>query len=168
MRPTILTHYSRGEPFASITAAPHLIPTLTEATTWGLARFADPDYLPRRLAVEARLRAAFIAAGGQPHFDHPAYAFLGRNPRWDQQLRPGMRAYLITLDQVPSTALSFTVGDSLLTWDPIYAQLRPQHPLAGRLFRLEDLPDVAPADLEAQLWQRPPDSSLTIENLPPR
>lgn len=178
MFPSLVTHYSRGEPFGSITRVPReswaaVVAGLTEATMWGLARFADPDYLHRRLAVEAILRRAFVAAGGEPEFEQPAYAVVGRSAKWERQRSPGMYAHVVSLARFPSTGVSFTFGDSLLTWDPRYradieAQGRFVHPLAGRLFLLEELramADVPTEHLEAQLWRRPADDAVTVEEV---
>jgi hypothetical protein len=71
--PNILVHYSRSEPFRSISSVPEcelstVIKELNETNSWGRARFSDPEYLVRRRQVEQRIRRAFIAKGGVLRF----------------------------------------------------------------------------------------------------
>jgi hypothetical protein len=66
--PNFIVHYSRGEPFRSITStAPHqlhdALNSLDEQSSWGLNRFADPTYLEQRFEVERLMRARFVAMG---------------------------------------------------------------------------------------------------------
>jgi len=176
--PHFVTHYARGEPFLSVTRAPpekwgEIAAGFTEGKVRARSRFADPDYLPRRVLVEARLRAEFIAAGGEPRLANPIYCWVGRNARWDQQRTPGMRAYEVPFSVIPSTCVSFTFGDSLLTLDPDNLALvrtlgRYVHPRAGRVYRLEEVRALLPEEpdlaehLEVQLWMAP---GSTIEGI---
>lgn len=55
--PDSIVHYSRSEPFRSITSYkesdwPRVVSELNENNSWGLARFQDAEYLQRRLSVE--------------------------------------------------------------------------------------------------------------------
>jgi hypothetical protein len=179
-----VTHYARGAPFRSVTAAraegwPSAVASLTPDNAWGLDRYADPHYLPRRLAVEARLRAALLAAGGAPRLEQPFYGFLGSHPGWEALRSTGMRAWRVPLTSIPQGCLSFTWGDSLVTLDPDYREIwraagHEYGPWAGRVYPLEALPALrervaaegGPADpdgfrlgLEVQLWWRPPTTS---------
>ncbi|TNE85977.1 MAG: hypothetical protein EP330_23875 [Deltaproteobacteria bacterium] len=162
MIPDFVTHYARGEPFRSVTAAgsegwAKAVAALDEDNAWGLARFRDPHYLPRRAAVEARMRAELVVAGGAPQLVYPHYAFLGARPSWE---RPGTRSYRIALADIPPGAVSFTVGDSLLTWDPDYraqveARQGASHPLSGRLLNHRELTAELVPLVEVQLWWQP-------------
>lgn len=182
--PAFCTHYARGAPFRSVTAHPperwpELVAALGPDDAWGLARYRDPHYLPRRRAVEQRLRAELLARGGAPVLDCPFYAVLGRHPAWEVQDRPGMRAWMVDLDALPPGALSFTFGDSLLTWDPAYraqaaALGRSLDPRAGRLYTLDEilrLAEEAPAEedlaaaLEVQLWAEPSNVDVRVVEL---
>lgn len=165
-----IVHYNRSEPFRSVTSEPEenwstIISQMTESTTWGLARFADKNYLPRRRAVEVKLREMFLAKGGQPLLDHPFYCFLGRNHQFEE--RPSNKAYCVRLSDMDPRHLSFTYGDSLLAFDDEYRRQiggRYLNPLCRQvyclteledLFRHPDLPADNPLNLEVQLWMRP-------------
>ena len=63
--PNFIVHYSRGKPFQSITGYPPeewqtIIEKLDSSNSWGLNRFADPDYLRQRMQAETKLRKASI------------------------------------------------------------------------------------------------------------
>ncbi|MDP2305606.1 MAG: hypothetical protein Q8P18_06235 [Pseudomonadota bacterium] len=188
--PDFLTHYSRGEPFRSVTSAPQeqwgaIVAGFSDANVWGRDRFADPQYLSRRLVVEERLRAEFVDGGGEPQVEHPFYCVVGGLGRWERQRTTGMRAYILPLTDLPSASISFTFGDSLLTYDEdnrsqAAALGRYLHPLSGRLYRLEGVRELAsripaggsdpPRDLhkhlEAQVWVTPNVASLRVIELP--
>jgi hypothetical protein len=159
--PDFVTHYTRGEPFRSITANgparwAAVVASLDEANCRCVGRFADPNYLQRRAAVERRMHEAFVARGGAPRIAHPHYAIFGADPRW---LGPSDRACSIPLASIPPGCMSLTVGDSLLTWDPDYrAQVEardgPSHPLTGKLLLPHEARDDLPR-LEVQLWYQP-------------
>jgi hypothetical protein len=59
--PEQIVHYSRGEPFRTITSVSpdqldHVISSLDERNAWGLDRFVHTEYLKQRaLVVEAHL-----------------------------------------------------------------------------------------------------------------
>jgi hypothetical protein len=171
----IAVHYARGVPFASLTA---LGPAgwgavVAAADLWGRDRFADPEYLPRRAAVEAELRAAFVAAGGRPLTSHPVYAHLGPAPAWERQTRPGMVAYEVELAALPAGAVSFTHGDSLVGRDPRY---RAAWAAAGRtvpsgaLLPWAEVPAALAAGepVEVQLWVVPPTDRVRARPIPAR
>src|SRR3712207_6517156 len=95
--PSFITHYSRGEPFRTMSSVPRdqwleVVAQLNETNAWGLGRFTDAEYMERRLRVEERLRSGFIAAGGRPELQHPIYFFLGRNERFEQH--PANKPYI--------------------------------------------------------------------------
>lgn len=69
--PEFIIHYSRGEPFRTLTRFPqnewqNIIETLNPKNAWGLNRFSDSNYLKQRIQVEDQLLNAFIAKGGEP------------------------------------------------------------------------------------------------------
>jgi hypothetical protein len=168
--PNFIVHYSRGEPFRSITSFPqdqwqNIIENLNSTNAWGLNRFADPLYLKQRVRAEAEIHKAFIAKGGKPQIKQPIYFFLGTNARFEKQKLN--KAYKINLDDLESEQISFTYGDSMLAFikenrDQSGSQY--QNPLCGEVFRLEELgrvyssvhfPDENQLAIEAQLWTMP-------------
>ncbi len=176
--PNFVVHYSRGEPFRSITSFPKdewqsIIDSLNSTSAWGLNRFADPQYLKQRVLAEAEVRKAFIAKGGRPQLEQPIYFFLGANQRFEEhKLNKG---YKINLDDLESEQISFTYGDSMLAFikenrdqsGPKYKNL-----LCDEVYRLEELgnvyssvhfPDENQLAIEAQLWTIP--SQEIIETL---
>lgn len=87
--PNFIVHYSRGEPFRSITSLSHhdldsALKKMTEANAWGLARFSDPQYLSQRYQTEDILKNRFIKIGGKPVLENPIYFFLGRHQRFEE------------------------------------------------------------------------------------
>jgi len=168
--PDFIIHYSRGEPFRSLSDVPkgelhRVLQELNEVNAWGLARFSDPEYIPRRVSVEQRLRAEFIIKGGRPTLGHPIYFFLGRNPQFEQHERN--KSYLIRLENIPKDAISFTYGDSMFSLNEDYRKLKGEgylSELCSHVYTFEDLPALfSHRDLltdmrlhiEAQLWVSP-------------
>lgn len=165
--PDFITHYSRGEPFRSITKVPteKLVETLAdldETTAWGLSRFSDPEYLTRRLTVEQKIRDEFIAKGGKPVLKHPIYFFLGRNAEFEKHERN--KGYRVRLRDLSKDCVSFTYGDSMFSFNEDYRRLKGegyQSELCSKVFKFGDLPRVISHSdyqssvrlpIEAQVW----------------
>jgi hypothetical protein len=171
----IAVHYARGLPFGSLTALgpERWDAVVAAADLWGRDRFADPEYLPRRAAVEAGLRAAFVAAGGRPRVTHPVYAHPGPAPAWERQTRPGMVAYEVALAALPEGTVSFTLGDSLVCRDPRYraAWAAAGRPVAsGALLPWAEVAAAlaAGAPVEVQLWAVPPPEAVVARPISAR
>lgn len=171
--PDFIIHYSRGEPFRSISSVaqemlPHVLKELNEVNTWGLSRFSDSEYLKRRMVVEHAIRKEFIAKGGAPILTHPIYCFLGRNTHFEEHERNV--GYLIHLKDLPIGFVSFTYGDSMFSLNEDYRQQKGKaylSELCPRVYRLDELLQIfSHADyqadtrlhIEAQLWITPTDS----------
>jgi hypothetical protein len=89
LTPDFIVHYSRGEPFLSMSevsqeSLPEVLCKLDEHNSWGLNRFSDPEYLPRRLQVEQKLHQGLISKGGVPELKYPIYFFLGKNAQFEE------------------------------------------------------------------------------------
>lgn len=163
--PNFITHYNRAEPFRSISNVPQnelhtVLRQLNETNSWGLNRFANTEYIQRRIEVEKRLRMDFISKGGKAVLEYPIYFFLGRNSGFESHERN--KPYTIKLADIPAHSVSFTYGDSLLAFDNDYRMqsgIKYQNVLCGRLFTLEDLEGVFSESMdlhfEAQLWVQP-------------
>ncbi len=164
--PNFVTHYSRGEPFQSLSgASSERIQSLDVKKVWGLQRLKDPEYLPRRIQTEKLLKRKFQEIGGRPVLEYPVYFFLGSNLQF--QSHPLNKAFMLSLENIPSDSISFTYGDSLLSFDQKYKGLsadRYQNPLCEIVFKKESLkklfthssyPVSSPLHVEAQLWERP-------------
>lgn len=168
--PDFITHYNRAEPFRSLTSLnkTELAATLkemNESNSWGLNRFTDSEYLPRRAIVEAKIREQFISRGGKPDLSHPIYFFLGRNERFEEN--KNNKAYIIQLKDISSAQVSFTYGDSMFCFNEDYRQQMGGvylSELCPQIYKLEDLekiflhPDYKSEDrlhIEAQLWVKP-------------
>ncbi|MGE3757158.1 MAG: hypothetical protein AB7H97_05345 [Pseudobdellovibrionaceae bacterium] len=168
--PSFIAHYSRGEPFRTITSLPHdlrssAISNFTETTAWGLNRFSDPEYLVRRLEVEKHIRNQFIEKGGNPDLNHPIYFFLGPHRGFEQH--PLNKRYEIHLEDLCKDSITFTYGDTMLSFFDDYRKLsgeKYQNSLCNRIFLLDELDDLfshadypenEPLYVEAQLWTVP-------------
>jgi hypothetical protein len=165
-----ITHYSRGEPFLSITSIdrekwPETIAKLSESNAWGLNRFSDLKYLEDRLKVEKIIREEFISKGGKPELEHPIYFFLGSNVRFEEHKLN--KKYKMDLKDIPHDAISFTYGDSMLAYieeNRTQSGEKYQNPLCKKVFCIGDLeglfshidfPKNDPLSIEAQLWVDP-------------
>ncbi|MBX3033557.1 MAG: hypothetical protein KF865_06490 [Bdellovibrionaceae bacterium] len=176
--PDFIVHYSRGEPFRSITSVcptdlNQVIENLNESNAWGLARFSDRQYLSQRHDIEAKLRKRFIEIGGQPVLRNPIYFFPGRHTRFEEHERNS--GYLIYLRDVDPRSISFTYGDSMFSFNEENRRLAGEkylNPLCEELFSLESLPQLFtnrkfpkadPLHIEAHLWITP--DRQTVKNL---
>lgn len=168
--PDFIVHYSRGEPFRSITSLPaavrdEVIGELNETNAWGLARFSDQRYLEQRADVESKIRKRFIELGGNPSLIAPIYFYLGRHPRFEEHERNvGHVIYLRDLDP---RSISFTYGDSMLSFvdeNRRRAGEKYLNPLCDEVYSFEELPRLFThrsfqtkdaLHVEAQLWIAP-------------
>lgn len=83
--------------------------------TTAFYRFADfRNYYPRRMEADSRLRAAFLARGGQPAEEHPLSFVLEGSSYLDTWFGQG-KVLRLPLQYVPEGQISFTLGDSLST-----------------------------------------------------
>jgi hypothetical protein len=150
---------------------PKVLSELNETNTWGLKRFADPEYLHKRILVERIIRKQFIAKGGSPALNYPIYFFLGKNTQFESH--KDNRAYLIKIKDLPENVVSFTYGDSMFSLDEDYRRMKGGpylSELCNQVYTLGDLPKIyshmdyqSPLGLhiEAQLWITPSDASFS-------
>lgn len=194
--PTFLSHYTRGTPFHSILECAEetrerVVAGFTDENTLAHQRFRDPQaYLQDRQSCERRMRDQSLALGGRAPRQHPLCLVLGRSDWFERNEAPGLTRVELDLDCLELDTVGFTFGDSGIsyqlhdgTWPfaPAAQYRKPHH---GRVFRLEDLPDLiesagfpdgsAPADsdrrydyyMEAQLWlDPPPECNWTVESI---
>lgn len=167
--PNFIVHYNRGEPFRSISevsseSLPSVLNQLNESNSWGLNRFSDPEYLPRRLQVEKKIRLEFINKGGKPELEYPIYFFLGNNAQFEKH--PSNVGYKINLSDIPHHAVSFTYGDSMFSMCANYRQKlgdEYQRHLCSKVYRVDELDSLFSAmggvseklHVECQLWVKP-------------
>jgi hypothetical protein len=140
--PDFLSHYyeAANGPFRSLTRlAPgedeRLLDEIREAGVVFAAQRA-PDYLAVRRALETRVRALFIAAGGEPLLRQPHSMILGASP-WVKSWYVEGRELRIPLSAFDSAIVSFTYGD-------MFPAMRYQDgkPTRGRVYRLHELADL--------------------------
>ena len=168
--PDDIVHYSRGEPFRSITSlrGEHLnlaLKNLNESNAWGLARLADSFYLCQRRQVELEMRARFVGMGGKPILENPIYFFLGRHPGFEEDKR-NIR-HMISLQDIDPLTISFSYGDSMLCFhegNRILGGEKYQSPHCTNLYSLRNLsqlyasesfPATSALHIEAHLWVTP-------------
>ena len=184
--PDFLTHYTRSEPFRSLLECPqelrlNVVSGFHPENTLAYKRFEKPTlYLAEREALEQRLHAEFLSLGGRPRRRHPFYLVLGRSEWFERHEGEGLRAFTIPIASIESERISFTYGDSGIsyqlhdrTWPhaPPERYRRDHH---GRLFLLDEIPELVEREgfpdgdhawesdrrydyyLEAQLWDEPP------------
>lgn len=87
------------------------------------------------------MHAAFTAKGGRPKIRNPFYLFLGRNLQFESN--PKNRGYVIHLKDLPPDVVTFTYGDSLLSWDARYRSLlgaKYENSLCAEIFGFSELP----------------------------
>jgi hypothetical protein len=100
-------------------------------------------YLELRRATEVKLRALFVAAGGEPERTAPHYFVLGSS-EWFRGLAYEMHEVVIPLTALPDNATSLTIPDSMTSMGlggefGLPVEDRPHH---GRVFRLSKLPEA--------------------------
>lgn len=176
--PEVIVHYSRGEPFRSITGLDRndfdaVLKTLNETNAWGLGRFSDKKYLEQRFAVEKRIRKKFISMGGKPILKNPIYFFLGRNQRFEENEKN--LGYTISIQDIDPLTISFSYGDSMFCFDSEnkkFAGEKYTNTLCEDLYTLEgvtqlivhpNFPSSEPLSIEAHLWVDP--NPLTVKRL---
>lgn len=173
MLPDFLTHYyeaARG-PFRSLTAldpgeAERILDRIRQAGA-GFASQRAADYLTIRRGLEEKIRALFVARGGQPENPTPHYMILGACD-WVRTWYADGREVRAPLAAFDPAAVSFTVGDSFPAMR--YGDGKPWR---GQVYTLAELPDVIarfglPQDwnpdgaqgpdryIEAQVWADEP------------
>jgi hypothetical protein len=185
--PKDLTHYYKAPhpPMRSITElnpaeAERVIVGLSAANTIAVERFRSPAYLPQRRRAEARLRAKFVALGGQPIRSCPLYFVLGRSVSFfEKHEQLDLRWASIDLDALPEQCVSFTYGDSAVNdliargeWfgdepsrQPWHGEVYRRHQLQALVERIGLPPEWRPGRdhyIEAQLWMDPPSELVRL------
>ncbi len=181
--PELLTHYYRpfSRPFLSLSDLPEpelsrVLDQIAEHEPLPY-RLTQPDYLPLRRRIEARMRTRFVEKGGRPDRQHPRYFVLGEFSRWESDQSCKVQ---IPLRSVPACSVSFTLTDSFFNYRranlrgvairkrPYHEELYTLSELASQL-EIYDLPTEEwrsnrdrrfEVYVEAQLWSDEP-----IENL---
>jgi len=188
----LLHAYKRGtDPFRSLSALSdaeamqHMQALYVEGSVFW-ERFQDPaGYLRARRQVEAWLRSAFLAKGGQPKAPYPIYMVLGRS-KWLQTMLDATTRETTVEIEVPLALfgqgdVSFTYPDSMISFmlaqekNPAY-YLPEYH---GQVFTLSEIRAIVEAQglpgetwgtelpghlanyIEAQVWDHEP-----LRNLP--
>jgi hypothetical protein len=152
MFPDFLCHYypCGQRPFRnlsalSLDAAENILASIRQSGV-GFASQRSADYLTIRRELEDRVRALFIAKGGQPQRERPHYLILGACDwlkSWYAQgceLRVPLAAF--TVEQV-----SFTYGDTFPAMR--YGDGKPYR---GQVYTLAELPDLVRAYGLPQDW----------------
>jgi len=185
--PEVVTHYfMRGRPpFLNLSDVdePHVDGVLAllcaERAAGRSHRSYGRPYLRMRRECEALLRQSFVAAGGLPERRSPHYFVLGRSA-WFEGLSSELDRVVFSLSALPSAVTSITYPDSFtaMALAPRYGLPYEPKPYHGRVYRLEELPDLVaehglPADepdvdyasfarrpferyIEVQLWSDAP------------
>ncbi len=173
MIPDYLYHYYACEqkPFRNLSDLPldeaEAVLEVIRQRRKGFASQRKADYLQIRSQLEALVRAAFIAKGGQPIRLHPHYMILGSCDWVKSWYTEGCEIH-IPLHWFDAQILSFTYGDTFPAMR--YADGKPYR---KQVYALAELPDVVkqyglPQDwnpdgklgpdryIEAQIWDDAP------------
>jgi hypothetical protein len=160
--------------------AERVIVGLSAANTIAVERFRSPDYLPQRRRAEARLRAKFVALGGQAIRSCPIYFVLGRSVSFfEKHEQLDLRWASIDLDALPEQCVSFTYGDSAVNdliargeWfgdepsrQPWHGEVYRRHQLQALVEKIGLPPEWRPGRdhyIEAQLWMDPPSELVRL------
>lgn len=92
------------------------------------------DYLTIRWELEERVRALFIAKGGQPRRGRPHYFTVGACP-WLLDWYVDGCALSLPLGTIPHDTISFTYGDTFPAM-----RLQDGRPYRGQVYTLAELP----------------------------
>lgn len=159
--PDFLTHYyeAASGPFRSLSDLPldaaEAIQARIRAEGNRFASQRAADYLTIRRGLEEKIRAMFVAKGGNPRRDRPHYLILGACP-WLMRWYVDGRALRIPLSTIDPQAVSFTYGDS-------FPAMRYQDgkPYRGQVYTLAELSGIVAAYGLPQDWN--PDGHLGPE-----
>ena len=165
--PREATHYAWRMPFRSLLdcseaerdAVVRAVPELQP-------RWWSPEYTAMRQRVEHAMRDQLVGLGVRPQRQHPHYAIVGRSDR-EPHTAFGPLACRLRLEDLPVRHTTWTWGDSF-RHDPEFREARGDHPASGRVYRLEQMPDLlqqwegttareAWREVEVQLWYDPTD-----------
>jgi hypothetical protein len=140
--PDFLSHYYACEkgPFRNLSDLPaeeaeSLLNHLRTAGI-GFASQRGDDYLTIRRELEARVRALFIAKGGQPQRSVPHYMILGRCA-WVRSWYVEGCEVCVPLANFAADQVSFTYGDTFPAMR--YSDGKPYR---GQVYTLADLPSL--------------------------
>lgn len=142
--PSFATHYYLAEngPFKSLSALPlceedpvFLVLLNRHQSDPNYRRRYGRDYIQKRKQIEQRLRALFIARGGQPQVEHPSYLVLGAS-EWFKNLNRHHQALTIDLAELYPLTTSFTFPDSFI------ALSRADKPYFEKVFLLDELTEL--------------------------
>jgi hypothetical protein len=180
--PDFLTHYyeaARG-PFRSLSTLPsddaERLQVAIRDSGLGFASQRNPDYLTIRRELEQKIRALFVAKGGQPLRDTPHYMILGAC-NWVKTWYADGGVVRVPLDRSDPTTVSLTYGDSFPAMR--YSDGKPWR---GSVYTLADLPEIVrlyglpqvwnpdgaggpDRYIEAQVWSDEPLKSLGLLDL---
>jgi hypothetical protein len=126
-------------------------------------RLTRDEYLPRRRAIEAEMRTQFLQQNGKPVRKSPHYAVLGTFSLYEND--PDWKSLAVSLDQVASDVVSFTLTDSFFTFSTrnLRGVVIPQRPYHRRVYRLEDLPGlVEEYGLPGERWRTEADRVFDV------
>jgi hypothetical protein len=165
--PSLLTHYYRREPFRSLSELDDNEVAAVLAQLEGSGpleyRLTRSEYLPKRRAIESRMREAFVAKGGAPVRTEPHYFMLGTFSLYEED--DTMRSVSIALEDVRPEIVSFTHTDSFFAFSD--HNLRgvpiPPRPYHSQVFTLDELPAlVAEHGLPGERWRTDPDRRFDV------
>ncbi len=126
-------------------------------------RSANGQYMYQRRTVEQRAYATFLRKGGKPQRQHPYYMVLA-----DKELEECKGWFRdcgivrIPVEEFDPLTISFTYGDSFLTFKPIFEE-EPEYPMyfVSEIFneiQKRGMPPehtkswLDPSYIEAQIW----------------
>lgn len=152
MLPNFLTHYydATSGPFRNLSDLPlaeaEVVLEQIRQAGRGFASQRADDYLTVRRQLEERVRASFIAKGGQPQRVRPHYLVVGSCP-WLLQWYPQGCELRIALAAFNAWTVSFTYGDT-------FPAMRYQDgkPYRGQVYTLAELPTLIAQYGLPQTW----------------
>lgn len=157
--PELLTHYYRpfSRPLLSLSDLPEpelsrVLDQIAEHEPLPY-RLTQPDYLPQRRRIEARMRTRFVEKGGRPDRQNPRYFVLGEFSLWESDRSSKVQ---IPLRSVPADSVSFTLTDSFFNYRRanlrgVSIQGRPYH---DELYTLSELASQLEIyDLPTEEWR---------------
>lgn len=109
----------------------------------------NSQYIRNRLFAEKIMKEEFIKKGGKPVLDHPHYLVLENCDNWFYQSKNNIGSLAIDSNRFSKETISFTYGDSVPTFLPIY---NDEKEYRNKIYTMDEIKEIIGKYSMPQLW----------------